>query len=605
MDFQDIPNVLSGKRVLVLPGQALGNIAAIRSLGRAGCKVFVASSQSRALGFYSNFVSEVAVAPEFHSAGFVDWFAKYINRNSIELVMPCEPLILALLPDWDSFKHLFAIPCDQVILKRAFSKAQTIKHFMSCGLDQSLPKSRVISCREELIAETELACFKYPCFVKVDEVDLITREKPIKNASEVRRCQTYAEVINVVQSFLDTHKHILIQEFAPGKGAGVNILMWKGEVVTTLTNICDRESPYTGGLGSIRSVIDHAEMEADALSKLKALKWQGIAMVEYRLDETTGQFYFMEVNARIWAAMHLALFAGADFPRFLAECHFGEVSKIPERYASVRCRWDYPADLGYVVSVLKSNEFSAWKKVNSALSFFYLYFNPTLYHDLLFPGDKKLFWIQKWELIRSGRVGAVYFSGIKLFRKVLKQPIFSWIFQHNELAVYRLVLDKEKNRFENVLPARQLFEEDLQYLEAWEEWQNVGELKRDFQHRLRKGELMFGVVDNQKILAFAWLIPEAKTSLFPLVKRHFHYPEGSAVIYNVYTSPRARGRGFYREVLNACILYAMNNLKLKYIYQAIEPTNKIPVMMADKIGFQEQKRFKYLCFLGGRTVKES
>ncbi|MCX4028113.1 GNAT family N-acetyltransferase [Endozoicomonas sp. SM1973] len=605
MQRQGISNAIAGKRILVLPGQALGNIGAIRSLGRAGCMVFVASSQSRALGFYSRFVFKTTVAPEFSSAGFISWFSRYVSYNNIELVMPCEPLILALLPDWDAFKHLFAVPYAQALLARAFSKAQTIQHFIDSGVSDNLPESKVISSIEALMSDTELTCFRYPCFVKVDEVDLIQEGAPTAYSSAVRKCQTYADVISVVRAFLQTHRHVLIQAFAPGKGAGVNVLIWQGKVITTLANVCDRESPYTGGLGAIRSVIEHPEMEADALAKLQAMDWQGVAMVEYRLDQTTGQFFFMEVNARIWAAMHLALFAGADFPRYLAECHFGATPDIPNQYTSVRCRWDYPADLGHVVSVLKSNEFSAWQKLCSFLSFFYLYLDPTLHHDLIFPGDSKLFLRQKWEIIRSGRLGKLYFQGVKLLHKLLKQPALSWIFQRHELAVYRLELDKEKACFQRTSHVKLLSEDELQLLEAWEDWQDVEELRRDFQHRMSEGELMFGVVENQKILAFAWLIPQAKASLFPLVRRHFHYPEGSAVIYNVYTSPMARGRGLYRAVLHACITYAVNKLNLKYIYQAIEPTNKIPIMMADKIGFQEQKRFKYLCLLGGQTVKES
>ncbi|MGI0116709.1 GNAT family N-acetyltransferase [Zooshikella sp. RANM57] len=604
MQLQGTSSTIEGKRILVLPGQALGNIGVIRSLGTAGCKVFVASSQPRALGFYSSFVYKSTVAPEFSSAGFISWFSRYVSYNNIELVMPCESLILALLPDWNSFKHLFAVPHDQVLLKRAFSKARTIKHFIDSGVSENLPESKVISSIDALVSDSELAHFRYPCFVKVDEVDLIKSRSQTEDSSLVRRCSTYADVVNVARNFLQTHKHVLIQSFAPGKGAGVNVLIWKGEVITTLVNVCDRESPYTGGLGAIRSVIKHSEMESDALAKLKAMDWQGVAMVEYRLDQETGKFFFIEVNARIWAAMHLALFAGADFPRFLAECHFGAKPEIPSQYPLVRCRWDYPADLGHVVSVLKSNEFTVWQKLCSFLSFFYLYFDLTLHHDLIFPGDRKLFLRQKWEIIRSGRLGKLYFQGVQLLHILLKQPVLSWIFQRHELAVYRLELTKEKASFQSTSIVKLLSEDELQFLEAWEDWQNVEELRQDFQKRMSEGELMFGVIEDNKIIAFAWLIPQAETSIFPMVKKHFHYPEGSAVIYNVYTSPMARGRGLYRAVLHACISYSINKPNLKYIYQAIEPANKIPIMMADKIGFQEQKRFNYLCLLGGETVKE-
>jgi len=57
----------------------------------------------------------------------------------------------------------------------------------------------------------------------------------------------------------------------------------------------------------------------DALAKIKAMKWQGVGMMEYRWDPTTDQFYFLEMNGRFWGSLHLALFAGVDFPALLLD----------------------------------------------------------------------------------------------------------------------------------------------------------------------------------------------------------------------------------------------------------------------------------------------
>ena len=51
---------------------------------------------------------------------------------------------------------------------------------------------------------------------------------------------------------------------------------------------------------------------------LKALKWQGVAMTEFRL-RSDGKLYFMELNPRFWGTLPLAVASGLDFPRLLVK----------------------------------------------------------------------------------------------------------------------------------------------------------------------------------------------------------------------------------------------------------------------------------------------
>jgi biotin carboxylase len=54
---------------------------------------------------------------------------------------------------------------------------------------------------------------------------------------------------------------------------------------------------------------------ADAKVRAAHLGWQGVGMFEYRWDLTSGRFFLMEFNSRFWGSLHLAMFAGVDFPR--------------------------------------------------------------------------------------------------------------------------------------------------------------------------------------------------------------------------------------------------------------------------------------------------
>jgi protein-tyrosine-phosphatase len=55
-------------------------------------------------------------------------------------------------------------------------------------------------------------------------------------------------------------------------------------------------------------------------------------MFEFRRDPATGAFILLEVNARFWGSLPLALAAGADFPAAAAALHTGATPRPERRY---------------------------------------------------------------------------------------------------------------------------------------------------------------------------------------------------------------------------------------------------------------------------------
>ena len=87
-----------------------------------------------------------------------------------------------------------------------------------------------------------------------------------------------------------------------------------------------------------------------------ASRVKGVAMVEYRWDLSTDRFYLMEMNLRFWGSLHLALYAGVDFPRMLADAFlFDQVpDAVVEAKQGVVCRNTFPFELGYLVSLFRN-----------------------------------------------------------------------------------------------------------------------------------------------------------------------------------------------------------------------------------------------------------
>ncbi|HEV8411449.1 MAG TPA: hypothetical protein VGQ30_13135, partial [Gemmatimonadaceae bacterium] len=80
--------------------------------------------------------------------------------------------------------------------------------------------------------------------------------------------------------------------------------------------------------------------EAAGIRMLDELDWQGVAMIECKLDLATGRHSLMEINGRLWGSLQLAIDAGVDFPALLVACASGNsvAQRAPYR-VGVRSRW--------------------------------------------------------------------------------------------------------------------------------------------------------------------------------------------------------------------------------------------------------------------------
>jgi predicted ATP-grasp superfamily ATP-dependent carboligase len=186
---------------------------------------------------------------------------------------------------------------------------------------------------------------------------------------------------------------LLVQGYVPGQGVGAFFLVWNGKIIAEFMHRRIHEVPHTGGVSSLRESWFHPEIRSDALKKITSLGWQGVAMMEYRWDPKTDRFYLMEMNGRFWGSIHLALYAGVDFPTLLLDAFHGRVQQVENQYPrNLYCRHTVPKEFEYVWSRLKDRELSWVSKVWSCAEFFKLSLDPRVYSDLRFPGDTKLYW---------------------------------------------------------------------------------------------------------------------------------------------------------------------------------------------------------------------
>jgi predicted ATP-grasp superfamily ATP-dependent carboligase len=375
--------------LLVTEAHAMGSLAVIRSLGRAGYPVHAASPEALALGLKSTYPVARTRCPASTSVDFVPWLRDYVRRHDIHAIVPSESSLLAIRPHFREFATLLPCHTNENVVYRAMSKFDTLNSFRAGGVDSHVPPTLFVSLDDPLPDEVDIRALGVPVFIKVDAC-----HSKLCLPSKVIKADSAAAAVQCLRALGTDYTRALVQGYVRGVGVGAFFLRWKGQIVAEFMHRRLHEVPHSGGASSLRESWLDEEVLEDARIKLEHLDWEGVGMMEYRWDPRTHAFFLMELNARFWGSLHLALFAGVDFPKMLLD-NFHDRESLPgNRYPiGVRCRQTFPGEVHHVWSVLKDSELTVGTKLKSILKFFSLTANPGIYSDLSFPGDRRLQWL--------------------------------------------------------------------------------------------------------------------------------------------------------------------------------------------------------------------
>lgn len=387
--------------VLVTEAHTLGSLAIIRSLGRAGYPVHACSPNLEAMGFLSTFSNARVLCPEYWGSEFLGWLRQYVRDHQIQAIIPSEDFLLAIRNSYSEFSPLLPLSSSAAVVYLGMSKADQMEAFTEGPLSpvtrQHLPPFRLLKESHGAVGSRILEGLGLPLYIKVDGCHASGRQ-----GSRVHLASSASQALELLQGQIPQFKKILIEGHVPGRGAGVFFLLWRGQLLAEFMHLRLHEVPHTGGVSSYRKSWWHQAIRDDALAKLRAIDWQGVAMMEYRWDPGTDQFHFLEMNGRFWGSLHLALYADVDFPALLVDAFHGYPrSPVTGPSRQVRSRYTFPRDLMYVWSTWKDSRIGWWVKLRSALEFFLLGLDPRVRSDLWFPGDRMLYWRQLGRFLKE------------------------------------------------------------------------------------------------------------------------------------------------------------------------------------------------------------
>jgi len=248
------------------------------------------------------------------------------------LIPTDDQTLTAVTEHYDDFKDLLHIACPPPPVTRlVLRKASTLEIAVKCGI--RVPNTILVSNSaqfSELVRD-----FYFPWVLKPSEKE--TRMEQTKS-------DTLATADEVALRFPTARKFtppLLLQEYCAGAGVGVEMLMHQGNCLAVFQHRRLKELPYTGGV-SVTAVAEHPDpvLVKSSLALLRALHWEGVAMVEFKVNPNNGNAVLMEVNGRYWGTISLPVSTGMDFPWYHWQAAHGEQPEIPSTYpAGVKWRF--------------------------------------------------------------------------------------------------------------------------------------------------------------------------------------------------------------------------------------------------------------------------
>jgi predicted ATP-grasp superfamily ATP-dependent carboligase len=309
---------------LVTDAELMSSVAVIRSLGRAGWRVVAVSTDPRAPGLRSRYTSVPLVlgSPDMTAAEVADRLLAVAAEHAVDVLIPVtDNTLLALSPVRDRLPPGCTLAtADEEALHATMDKAATLA--LAASLDVPFPDiAHVTSVAEARDAAEELG---WPVVVKPRFSRVLLPD------GQLARCTTsYAfdqADLAAQMAAQPPGGSVLLQRYHPGEAYSVCMLTVDGQPRAAFSHRRLREVPPSGGVSALReSVAIDPLLDDYARRLLRALRWTGVAMVEFKVDD--GRPLLMEINGRIWGSLPLATRAGLDFPRQLAELFLHGVPK--------------------------------------------------------------------------------------------------------------------------------------------------------------------------------------------------------------------------------------------------------------------------------------
>ena len=316
--------------ILVTDSNYKHSLGIVRQLGKDGYTPYILSYKKNSLCSYSKYSNkEIVIQQEF-------------NMNDLLNLLKPYKIELIILVGTDSFKKIVPwkkelknnniniITVDNNILNIAFSKKDT--YLLAQEIGVPIAKTFYPQSLDELDILQNIITF--PCVIKGlfevggNIVDYAYSKEELKD-KYIQICDKY--------NLKNSDELPMLQEYITGVGCAFFAVYNNGNCGLTFQHKRVREYPVSGGASVCAESYKNDLVEKYGKKLLDRLKWHGVAMVEFKLNDNNIPI-LMEINPKFWGSTDLALESGVNFSKALIEIYkensiqYSNIYKYPLKY---------------------------------------------------------------------------------------------------------------------------------------------------------------------------------------------------------------------------------------------------------------------------------
>ena len=340
----DIPGVI------IIEGHVQG-LAITRALGKENIPVFVVD-KGNCVARYSKYCKKFFKCASYNSIELVELLielAKGYNLKNWLLFPTNDHAVYIISNHYEilSYYYKFTVPSYN-LLQKIYDKEKLLKTALKCNvpIPATIFDNKVI--QDEVI---------YPLLIK-GKRGLDFYKVTGKKAFYIKDEETLFRNIKKIKRLKQENNYFL-QEFIPlnnNKTASFTAFSVNGKIKTFWMGVKLREHPVRFGTATFCQSIYIEELIGHAQKLLEELKYTGICEIEFLKDPRNGEYKLIEINARTWLWVDLAINSGVNFPLLYYEYLNGKQIIWPNKYV-VGKKWrNIFTDIIYSVIGILSNK---------------------------------------------------------------------------------------------------------------------------------------------------------------------------------------------------------------------------------------------------------
>lgn len=239
---------------------------------------------------------------------------EYLKQNKVSAFIPVNDIAVQF-----TYSFQQELQCYTTVLNINETEVFKFSHNKYClwkigkELEIPVPDSILISSYNEF--QEVKSQVRFPVIVRPIYSKLVRDNRilgfSVKNIKNLNDLENFVrEKINITP--------LMFQEVLVGQGAGYNFLSIDGNILMAYAHERINEE-WGGGQSTLRKSIPPDQYNLDFYSKalIKAIKWSGIAMIEYKISDDKP--YLIEINGRPWGSLEVGIRSGIDLPSALVK----------------------------------------------------------------------------------------------------------------------------------------------------------------------------------------------------------------------------------------------------------------------------------------------